>query len=457
MRLLGAQTELAVSSAAPRGSLGIKVRAESPAARYISRHKAGDPHLCPLTPLALITPDIMASHNSIEVEHVGNVSPSMPGRGQGQSQDISNRVSDNPGLTGQQRDSQVEAGQGSLPVCSGALPWKIPDSKALRKEFRETYTEAEKEKAFASTAKIVQGYSDALVKRWNEEIDMLLVYAGLFSAIVTAFNVQSYLLLQPTPDPTVAVLQQISFQLNSFSVNPPFVNATQPAIPLTNVPPPPVESWAVALNILWFSALICSLGSASIGILVKQWLHEYQTGLSGTAAEIARLRQYRLNHFAGLLVLLWNLHRLVAVVASVLVCVVVLFVAVTTVMPIIWSDCCYLSPPTYALFRTKQRLRDTVGVLHSVVFRFLYRYTLYLETLERSPQRAQPLFLRLRHWTMRQSWSSMSSPTWSAREQSIVKGSSLELDVDMIIEAYSSNMDANHLSATAGVILADQD
>ena len=52
--------------------------------------------------------------------------------------------------------------------------------------------------------------------------------AGLFSAILTAFNVQSYILLQPaSPDPTLAVLQQISLQLNSFSVNPSPVGVNQ--------------------------------------------------------------------------------------------------------------------------------------------------------------------------------------------------------------------------------------
>ncbi|EJF60966.1 hypothetical protein BD309DRAFT_832166, partial [Dichomitus squalens] len=143
----------------------------------------------------------------------------------------------------------------------------------LQKEFAETYTQAEKEEALSKTAEIVRKYSDEMVKRWNEEIDTLLVYAGLFSAILTAFNVQSYLLLQPpaTPDPTLAVLQQISLQLNSFSVNPPFVNSTQHAI-IPSIPPTPeAESWAVALNTLWFSALICSLASASCGILIKQW------------------------------------------------------------------------------------------------------------------------------------------------------------------------------------------
>ncbi|EJF63183.1 hypothetical protein DICSQDRAFT_56106, partial [Dichomitus squalens LYAD-421 SS1] len=119
------------------------------------------------------------------------------------------------------------------------------------------------EEAFSKTAKIVQEYSDRMVKRWNEEIDTLLVYAGLFSAILTAFNVQSYQLLQkPSPDPARCVGQ-------------PYVAAT--------VPDSQAEPWAAALNILWFSGLICSLASASVGIMVKQWTHECQSGLSGSS------------------------------------------------------------------------------------------------------------------------------------------------------------------------------
>ncbi|EJF56149.1 hypothetical protein DICSQDRAFT_72088 [Dichomitus squalens LYAD-421 SS1] len=139
-------------------------------------------------------------------------------------------------------------------------------------------------------ANVVEHYSHGIVKTWKDEIDSLVVYAGLFSSILTAFNVQSYLLLQPaTPDPTIAVLQQISLQLNSFSVNPPgaLVNSTHPVTPFAAVQTSLVESWAVWLNSLWFSALICSLSSASVGILVKQWLHAYQAGISGDSVEFA--------------------------------------------------------------------------------------------------------------------------------------------------------------------------
>ncbi|TBU22081.1 hypothetical protein BD311DRAFT_676896, partial [Dichomitus squalens] len=59
--------------------------------------------------------------------------------------------------------------------------------------------------AVDDAAKVVKKYSDEMVKRWNEEIDTLLVCAGLFSAILTAFNVQSYLLLQPTTSDSTLV------------------------------------------------------------------------------------------------------------------------------------------------------------------------------------------------------------------------------------------------------------
>ncbi|KAI0820773.1 hypothetical protein BC628DRAFT_1329511, partial [Trametes gibbosa] len=234
----------------------------------------------------------------------------------------------------------------------------------------ELYTAKETEEAWSKAAAIVQTYSDELVHRWNNEIDTYLVYAGLFSAILTAFNVQSYLLLQPTPtagpDPTVLLLLQIS------STNPSFVNTTQPSTAQSTNEnfPPPVPRWAVWLNTLWFSGLVLSLTSASIGIMVKQWLNEYTSGIPGTSLHAAKLRQYRLNNLkrwhvehivliipvllqlalalflAGLLVLLWNLHHTVAAVISTLVGLLGIFTIVATLLPLYDNTCAYLTPPT---------------------------------------------------------------------------------------------------------------
>ncbi|EIW54215.1 uncharacterized protein TRAVEDRAFT_78900, partial [Trametes versicolor FP-101664 SS1] len=156
------------------------------------------------------------------------------------------------------------------------------------------------EEAWSNAAKMVEAYSDEMIKRWKEEIDTYLVFAGLFSAVLTTFNVQSYLLLQPAaPDPSIAILYQISSQFASFSINYPFINSTHPSSsggrPNPDAPPP-VPRWAVWLNTLWFSGLILSLSSASVGIMAKQWLNEYNSGVSGTSRPVARVRLHRLNN-----------------------------------------------------------------------------------------------------------------------------------------------------------------
>ncbi|KAI0652936.1 hypothetical protein C8Q70DRAFT_878544, partial [Cubamyces menziesii] len=225
---------------------------------------------------------------------------------------------------------------------------------------------------FADSAVIVKNYSDELVKRWSSEIDTYLVYAGLFSAILTAFNVESYQSLQiSSPDPTPAILQQISFQLSSMVYAPPFINSSYPTF--TTFQPSSASAPAVArstiwLNALWFSSLVLSLSSASVGILVKQWLNEYQRGLAGDSVHIVRLRQHRLNNLerchvrtivnaipvllqaalalflAGLLLLLWDLHHTVAAVTSGFVSAIALFIIGTTLAPLFTARCAYLSP-----------------------------------------------------------------------------------------------------------------
>ena len=48
------------------------------------------------------------------------------------------------------------------------------------KEFRETYTQQEKNEALSKTAKIVETYSDEFVKRCNEGINFMLVFVRAY-------------------------------------------------------------------------------------------------------------------------------------------------------------------------------------------------------------------------------------------------------------------------------------
>ncbi|KAI0698818.1 hypothetical protein C8Q76DRAFT_802885 [Earliella scabrosa] len=343
------------------------------------------------------------------------------------------------------------------------LPWQLPNAEERWEDRKKEFTDDQKKHAWDKTADTVKTYSEEMVKRWNGEIDTLLVYAGLFSAILTAFIVQSYPLLTPDPsDPVLVTLQQISAQLNSFSVNPPFVNSTQPALSLEEVPPAPVPRWAVWLNALWFSSLIFSLSAASVGIMVKQWLNEYSSGLSGTSRQIARLRQYRLDKlarwrvavivaflpvllqaalvlfFAGLLVLLWQLDQAVAVVASTLIGILSVFTFGSAILPAFTTDCCYLSPLVYAIFDLVRPLRAALAVVRRMLSEGLDLVKPIL------PACAQRLVGFVRRWL----WTSDDHHefTWRGWELFQVAKSVQQLDAAMVTMAYSVTMDAGYLN-----------
>ncbi|KAI0326586.1 hypothetical protein GY45DRAFT_1373847 [Cubamyces sp. BRFM 1775] len=240
----------------------------------------------------------------------------------------------------------------------------------------ECLSSAEKrEEAWKFCAATIERHYDERLKRWNAELDMLLVFAGLFSAALTAFNVQSYLLLQPDGSDTVVLaLTSISAQLQSFAVNATTIASMQPAFTSSSNPAPfSAPSYAIWMNALWFSSLTCTLSASSIAVVVKQWLHQYGQKLSGDSSELARLRQYRHDSlekwrvpeiiaalpillqtaltlfFAGLLILLYNLHQIVAITVSCLVGILIVFTAFTTVLPALYTDCCYQSPQSLAL------------------------------------------------------------------------------------------------------------
>lgn len=368
---------------------------------------------------------------------------------------------------------------------------------------KNIHSEHDKDQAWTAAAAKAKTYGDDMIKRWNSEIDFYLLFVGvpytplhsraltvlflaeaaLFSAILTAFNVQSYQLLQPTPgpDPTTVVLQHIAQQLSSFSINPPFLNSTHSS----NLPirvqagdsMPPVPRSAIWLNILWFSSLILSLASSVIGILVKQWLNEYSWS-SGSSREAARLRQYRLDNLlkwhvggfivaipvllllslglflAGLLLLLWTLHPAVALVASVLVGCVAVITAAVTVLPLFDDSCAYLSPQTLALFSAcshfRHRILTPIGNLFlkvaNVVWPWFQLQTPGSSTIQYTSSADKSNSNRARQ--------AHSVLTWREREQFAIHESGYLLDVKVLTMAYETTLDTDAIS-TATICLPD--
>ncbi|KAF8972720.1 hypothetical protein BDZ97DRAFT_853390 [Flammula alnicola] len=108
---------------------------------------------------------------------------------------------------------------------------------------------------------------------WKDEVENLLIFAGLFSAVVTAFVTQSYKGLRPDPnDSVIFLLSQIVAHLdNGLNNTSARALATSPLqIPLSPTPPSTFR-----VNALWFISLVLSLTTVLVGIVSLQWLREH--------------------------------------------------------------------------------------------------------------------------------------------------------------------------------------
>ncbi|KAI0821337.1 hypothetical protein BC629DRAFT_1587619 [Irpex lacteus] len=142
-------------------------------------------------------------------------------------------------------------------------------------------------------AKIIREVDEQKIEDCKEDIDSILIFAGLFSAAMTAFLVQSYQNL--SQDPTqimILLMQQLVTQTNSYSINGASLNSTIPP-PMKTAPPFQPTVNAIRVNVLWFASLTLTLMSASFSILVKQWLREFLAGEYTSPQARLRVRHFR--------------------------------------------------------------------------------------------------------------------------------------------------------------------
>ncbi|KAJ7658008.1 hypothetical protein B0H17DRAFT_955434, partial [Mycena rosella] len=111
-------------------------------------------------------------------------------------------------------------------------------------------------------------YDKALVESWRGDMDGMLIFAGLFSASLTAFIIESYKTLTPdSGNITAAMLAQISNQLAASASGTTF-EAPPAAVFI-------VPATSIICNILWFISLGLSLSCALIATLVEQWARDF--------------------------------------------------------------------------------------------------------------------------------------------------------------------------------------
>jgi hypothetical protein len=195
----------------------------------------------------------------------------------------------------------------------------------------------------------------------------------LFSAVLTAFVVESYTSLKADPSqPTVQLLYRISLQLPNSSELPALVP------PFLDFTPAQSDVW---VNALWFTSLVIALISALVAIFVKQWAREYLLWTSvSPGRDAVAMRQYRheawtswnvqrwrdavatllqlglVLFFLGLVILLWNLNRAIAGLVTAAVGVGLGCLLVSAALPVFYSSCPYRTQLSWAFRRASQTI-----------------------------------------------------------------------------------------------------
>ncbi|KAJ7581598.1 hypothetical protein C8J56DRAFT_728174, partial [Mycena floridula] len=152
----------------------------------------------------------------------------------------------------------------------------------------------------ASSARVWLVYLDEaeefdheMIEGWRDTIDVLFVFAGLFSAVVTTFVVQTSQALQPNYAMITASLmtEMVSLQRAMLTGN---VIDVPHLLDVNSMTTSRSDIW---VNALWFASLSFALGAALLSVLVKQWLQHYVSALTGTPRERVVIRHFR---FLGL-------------------------------------------------------------------------------------------------------------------------------------------------------------
>ncbi|CAE6513941.1 unnamed protein product [Rhizoctonia solani] len=132
-------------------------------------------------------------------------------------------------------------------------------------------------------------YDTEFTRERNENLNNMLLFATLFSAIVTAFIIESTNLLeQDSSDVSAQLLLMLVQSQQRIETGSP--NTTSSPIEMPDFVASPT---ARVINVLWFASLMISLGAAVVAILAKEWLTAFTTNRTRDARKYALERQAR--------------------------------------------------------------------------------------------------------------------------------------------------------------------
>ncbi|EJD54678.1 hypothetical protein AURDEDRAFT_156456 [Auricularia subglabra TFB-10046 SS5] len=198
-------------------------------------------------------------------------------------QAVEDRVHPSPPSLGHQSPGNNGPDDLLQPIDNEWLKEGLPDT-----DFNRSYPPDPWGEEVSDNARVWKLYRDQLdtadkgmLETWNKTLDVLLIFAGLFSAVLTAFLLEAYKSLQPD------YMRYIAAFLYDSAAN----NVTAGNLFSHDVLLPPDKFTQTTraqrlTNGLWFLSLFVSLAVALLSILLKQWLDEYQSHISASAPSL---------------------------------------------------------------------------------------------------------------------------------------------------------------------------
>ncbi|OSX57405.1 hypothetical protein POSPLADRAFT_1071675, partial [Postia placenta MAD-698-R-SB12] len=234
-------------------------------------------------------------------------------------------------------------------------------------------------------ALLLWDHEKRLTAKWHEELNAMLLFAGLFSAAVTAFVVAYYITLGTNNSLQILALMHISSQLSSFTINSgsnqtTYINSTQPML-LASLAAASVLDPSIPTDIyaLWFLALVLSLAAA------YQGYNRY--GVEIIMGVVPILLQLALIIFLlGLVLLLQHVRTPVTATVSTVVGLLLLFSALISIWPVFDVHCPYKSPQALFIMNILTLIRESSRLIEWATLYFGKLAETMIEAVVTAPQ-----------------------------------------------------------------------
>ncbi|KAG1867663.1 hypothetical protein F4604DRAFT_1584976 [Suillus subluteus] len=133
--------------------------------------------------------------------------------------------------------------------------------------------------------RVAEEYDDEFLERYNGDMDIVLIFSGLFSAVSTTFIVAMESKLSPDPDDTTNALltQLVQIGLGNFTAA-----GSTAASPASGWSPSTLN---IRIQSIAYASLSFSLLAAFGAVLGKQWLGYYKSHRYGRGSQEERMKR----------------------------------------------------------------------------------------------------------------------------------------------------------------------